>query len=84
MATIQKHFFLYIQLGYSGLSDIVARKGWSKVATISEVHCIVAHTNTLTYSYMYVCIFLCVCIVYTFDLVVAKLYMCRSKVLGML
>ena len=29
----------YIQVGYSGQSDIVARKGWPKVATISEVHC---------------------------------------------
>ena len=29
----------HIQVGYSGQSDIVARKGWPKVATISEVHC---------------------------------------------
>ena len=34
------HLFYYIQVGYSGQSDIVARKGWPKVATISEVHCI--------------------------------------------
>ena len=32
--------FYYIQVGYSGQSDIVARKGWPKVATKSEVHCI--------------------------------------------
>ena len=34
------HLFYYIQVRYSGQSDIVARKGWPKVATISEVHCI--------------------------------------------
>ena len=32
----------YIRVGYSGQSDIVARKDWPKVAIISEVHC----TNT--------------------------------------
>ena len=29
----------YIQVGYSGQSDIVARKWWTKVAIISELHC---------------------------------------------
>ena len=33
------YLFYYIQVGYSGQSDIVARKVWPKVATISEVHC---------------------------------------------
>ena len=33
------HLFYCIQVGYSGQSDIVARKGWPKVATITEVHC---------------------------------------------
>ena len=35
-----KYIGLYsIQVGYSGQSDIVARKWWPKVATISEVNC---------------------------------------------
>ena len=33
------YLFYYIQVGYSGQSDIVARKVWPKVATISEMHC---------------------------------------------
>ena len=33
------HLFYYIQIGYSGQSDIVARKWWPKMATISEVYC---------------------------------------------
>ena len=33
------HLFYYIQVGYSGQSDIVTRKWWPKVASISEVHC---------------------------------------------
>ena len=35
-----KSKFYHIQVGYSGQSDIVDRKVWPKVATISEVHCI--------------------------------------------
>ena len=34
------HLSYYIQVRYSGQSDIVARIGWPKVATTSEVHCI--------------------------------------------
>ena len=34
------HLFYHIQDGYCGQSDIVARTGWLKVATISEVYCI--------------------------------------------
>ena len=30
---------LFLKVRYSGQSDIVPRKGWPKVATISEVHC---------------------------------------------
>ena len=37
---IKTYLFYYIQVGYSGQSDIVARKVWPKVATMSEVHCI--------------------------------------------
>ena len=34
------HLVYFIQVGYSGHMDIVARKWWPKVATISGVHCI--------------------------------------------
>ena len=39
------HLFYYIQVGYSGQLDTVARKGWPKVATISEVHCIFLNSH---------------------------------------
>ena len=38
------HLFYYIQVRYSGQSDIVARKVWPQVATISEMHCTISHT----------------------------------------
>ena len=34
------HLVYFIQVRYSGQSDIVARKCWPKVASISKVHCI--------------------------------------------
>ena len=36
---------------YSGQSDIVARKCWPKVATISEVHCMLDARNVLMRSW---------------------------------
>ena len=42
------NLFHYIQVGYSGQSDIVARKGWPKVATKSEVYCIILQLYFLT------------------------------------
>ena len=44
--------FYYIQVGYSGQSDIVARKWWSQVATISEVH---QHFRNLTILLVVLC-----------------------------
>ena len=49
---IKIHLFYYIQVGYSGQSDIVARNCWPKVATISEVHC------TMYFLFL---IWLCIC-----------------------
>ena len=46
------NLFYYIQVGYSGQSDIVARKWWPKVATISKVQACQNSVNFPRYRFL--------------------------------
>ena len=51
------HYVYYMQVGYSGQSDKVARKGYHKVTTMFNVFCIHWHSLTLSILYGRICAF---------------------------